>query len=449
MDKNDIVELEITGVTNEGNGVGRYEGMVVFVPFAAAGDVIRCKIVKLKKSFAYGIIDEIIVPSESRTEPCCDVFRKCGGCAFCHIDYAEELKIKQGFVSDSFQRIGRLDVDWEPILGCEKTSCYRNKAQYPVAFDGKKLVCGFYSRRSHRVVDFPYCALQPEIFGDIASEILAWSEKNGVSAYDELSGKGLLRHIYLRKGEHSGEIMVCLVVTDFGGADFKSLGERISEKFPQIKSVVLNLNDKNTNVILGKTCKTVFGSDYITDIMCGKTFRISPLSFYQVNTLQAESLYDIAKSYADLRDGETLLDLYCGVGTIGLSLKGCSNRLVGVEIIPRAVENAKENARLNGVSDAEFICGDAGKTAELLIKRGEAPDVIVADPARKGCDALSIESILKISPKRIVMISCNHATAARDCALLCENGYKIVKGRAVDLFPRTTHVECVVLMTKE
>ena len=448
LNKNDIVEIEITGVTNEGNGVGRYENIAVFVPFTAVGDVIKCKIVKVKKTYAYGIIDEILKPSESRCEAKCQVFKKCGGCAFCHFDYDEELRIKQDFVQASFERIGKLQVDWEEILGCEQTEGYRNKAMYPVGEIDGKIVCGFYSRRSHRVVSYLDCDLQPEIFKKILKEILEWCNDKKISAYDEISHKGLLRHIYLRKGEHSGEIMVCLVVTDFNGAAFDGLAQALGKKFSQVKSVVLNLNKKNTNVILGDKCKTVFGQDYITDTMCGRTFRISPLSFYQVNTVQAERLYEIAKDYAQLKEGETLLDLYCGVGTIGLSVADEKNKLVGVEIIPQAIENAKINAKLNGAENAEYICGDAGEIAKTLLERGEAPDVIIADPARKGCDSLSIESMVKMSPKRIVMISCNHATAARDCALLCEKGYKIEKGRAVDLFPRTTHIETVVLLSK-
>lgn len=449
MNKNDVVRIEITGITNEGNGVGRFENMAVFVPFTAVGDVIDCKIVKLKKTYAYGIIHKIITPSEKRTEPECSAFRKCGGCAFCHFSYEEELRIKEEFVKASFERIGKLDVKFEKILGCETTRSYRNKAMYPVGKNDKgEIVCGFYSKRSHRVVEQYSCNLQPEIFEEILKNIVDFCNKNKIEAYDETARKGLLRHIYLRKGEHTGEIMVCLVVTDLDEADFLPLVKTLTKKFENIKSVVLNLNKENTNVILGNKCRTIYGEDYITDTMCGKAFRISPLSFYQVNTVQAEKLYEIAREYADVSEGESILDLYCGVGTIGISVSG-NSKLVGVEIIPQAIENAKENAKLNSKDNAEFICGDAGKIAEMLIERGETPDVIIADPARKGCDELSIESMLKMSPKKIVMISCNHATSARDCKILCENGYEITKARAVDLFPRTTHVECVMLLSRK
>lgn len=449
MNKNEIVTLEITSITNEGNGVGRYENMAVFVPFTAVGDVIECKIVKLKKTYAYGIINKIIAPSPFRTEPECDVFKKCGGCAFFHFNYQEELRVKEEFVKASFERIGKLKVDFTPILGCESISEYRNKAMYPVGEDENgKLVCGFFSRRTHRVIPQTECALQPKIFSEILQFILNWCNENNVKAYSEETHKGLLRHIYLRKGEHSGKIMVCLVVTSFEKTNFVPLATELAKAFENIKSVVLNLNSKNTNVILGERCKTIWGEDFITDQMCGKTFRISPLSFYQVNTTQAERLYEIAKTYADLKGNESIFDLYCGVGTIGLSVAG-ENKLVGVEIIPQAIGNAKENARLNGKNNAEFICGDVGKVTEMLIKRGETPDVIIADPARKGCDSLSLECMLKLNPKRIVMISCNHATCARDCRFLVDHGYEIQKAQAVDLFPRTSHVETVCLLSRK
>lgn len=449
LNKNEVITLEITGMTNEGNGVGRYNGIAVFVPLTAVGDIIECKIVKVRKSFCYGIIDRIIAPSSRRIDPDCGVFSQCGGCAFRHFSYDEELRIKQEFVEDSFKRIGKLEPEFEPILGAEATDRYRNKAQYPVAEQGGKLICGFYSRRSHRVVSCVDCKLQPKIFGEIISEILDYSNSNSVSAYDEQTHSGLLRHIYLRRGEHSGEIMVCFVVTSMKrGEIFAPLAKKLAEKFSDIKSVVINENSKNTNVILGERLRTVYGSDTITDIMCGNKIEISPLSFYQINTVQAERLYKLAADYAQLKGEELLLDLYCGAGTIGLSIAHNIKRLIGVEIVSPAIENAKINADRNGISNAEFICGDAGKIAEILYSRGERPNVIIADPARKGCTSEALEYMAKMSPDRIVMISCNHATAARDCAILESLGYKTVKCRAVDLFPRSTHVESVVLLTK-
>ncbi len=450
MEKNQLIELSVTDITAEGQGVGHHEGMAVFVPFTAVGDRIRCRIVKVLKNYAYGIIDEILTFSPYRCEPLCPQFKKCGGCAFWHFSYEEELRRKENFVRAAFARIGKLDVPFSKILGCERTVHYRNKAQYPVGTDENgQLICGFYSRRSHRVVDATACALQPPVFGEITKAVLRFCNDRGVSGYNEITGKGLLRHIYLRRGEHSGEILLCLVVTDTDAFDFSPLSEVIQAAFPEVVGVILNENKRNTNVILGNTVKTVWGQPYITDTMCTKSFRISPLSFYQVNTVQAERLYEIARKYANLQPGETLLDLYCGVGTIGLSLTNAENHLIGGEIVPEAVENARQNAVRNGITHAEYLLGDAGKIAQKLMDRGVRPDVIVADPARKGCDALSIASMLALAPRRIVMISCNPATAARDCAALVKGGYTVEAGQAVDLFPRTTHVETVALLSRQ
>ena len=450
LKKNETVRLTVTGITNEGNGVGRAEDIAVFVPMTAVGDVIDCKIVKVNKTYCYGIIDRLITPSPQRTEPDCPVYSKCGGCTFRHFGYEVELRVKQAAVEASFERIGKLTLDYEPILGCDRTDRYRNKAQYPIAEQEGKAVCGFYSRRSHRVVPFTGCLLQPEVFKEILDDCLEYTNKNRIPAYDELSGRGLFRHIYLRRGEHTGQIMLCLVVTDIaGGRIFKPLAQSLTEKYPDIRSVVLNENRTLGNVILGQKLVTLAGSDTIEDIMCGNRITLSPLSFYQVNTLQAEKLYGIAADYAGLTGSELLLDLYCGAGTIGLSMASKVGKLIGVEVNPSSIENAKANAAANGIGNAEFICGDAGKIAELLYERGERPDVIVADPARKGCTRDTLEYMTKMSPERIVMISCDHATAARDCAILASLGYKPEKCRAVDMFPRSSHCEVIVLMTRD
>ena len=450
LNKNDIIELEITDITNEGNGVGRYDKIAVFVPMTAVGDIISCRIVKVKKTFCYGIAEKILKPSETRINEDCPVCRKCGGCSFRHFSYEEECRIKDKFIRDSFKRIGKIEPEYDEFLGCENVDSYRNKAQYPVAEQDGKAVCGFYSRRSHRVAEFHNCRLQPDIFSEIVSCIMDFVNENRIKAYDEINRKGLLRHIYLRRGEHSGEIMVCLVVTNIDKAKkLRDITAVLSRKYPDIKSIIFNENPANTNVILGSKCVTIFGSDTINDIMCGNNIEISPLSFYQVNTYQAEKLYRIAANFAQLNEVDILLDLYCGAGTIGLSMANRIKKLVGVEIIPEAIENAKRNAEFNGIENAEFICGDAGKIAETLYERGERPSVIIADPARKGCDRETLEYMAKMSPDRIVMISCNHSTAARDCAILNELGYEIVKVKGVDLFPRTTHVETVCLLSKK
>lgn len=447
--KNEDIEVEITDITNEGNGVGRYDGVAVFVSGTAVGDVIKCRIVKVNKSYCYGIITGFLKKSAYRIDDDCAVSKTCGGCSFRHFTYEQECELKNNFVKASFERIGKLHPVYEDFVGCDRISHYRNKAQYPVGVLDGKAVCGFYAKRSHRICPQTHCSLQPECFADIVDFVMEYVNRNNIQAYDEQTGKGLLRHIYLRRGEHSDEIMLCLVVTSIHRSlCFDGLISAVTERFTEIKSIVLNENPDNTNIILGKKTVTVFGSDTINDKMCGNVVAISPQSFYQVNTLQAEKLYTIAKQYAQLDNDSVLLDLYCGAGTIGLSMCIGIKKLIGVEIIPQAIENAKINARHNGIDNAEFICGDAGKIAKILYERGERPNVIVADPARKGCDRQSLEYMAKMQPDRIVMISCNHATAARDCAILAELGYNPVKVRGVDLFPRTTHVECVVLLTK-
>ena len=446
--KNDVVTLTITGMTTEGNGVGRCDGIAVFVAMSAIGDTLKVRITKVQKTFAYGIIDEILTPSPNRINCDCSVFTKCGGCAFRHISYESELAIKEDFVYDAFKRIGRLDVPFEKVLGCTEENHYRNKAQYPVAEIDGNVVCGFYSRRSHRVVPFTECKLQPLVFEKIANAIINLANENKIPAYNEETCTGILRHIYIREGYHSKEIMVCFVVNKPCKDKLLMICDKLTAEFSAIKSIVMNINSKNTNVILGNKNVTLYGSDEIMDTMCENKINLSPLSFYQVNTAQAELLYGVVSEYAELTGSEEVMDLYCGAGTIGLSLANKAKKILGVEIIEQAVENAISNANSNGIVNAEFICGDASKVATDLAQNGNTPDIIVVDPPRKGCDEDALQAILTMSPKQVIMVSCNPATAARDCAFLCKNGYKVVKGRAVDLFPRTTHVETVVLLSK-
>ena len=450
MKKNDIVSIRITDVTAEGNGVGKHEGMAVFVPETAVGDEIKAKIVKVLKSYAYGIVEEIITPSQDRVTPDCRHFPKCGGCSFRHISYEAELRLKEKFVRDAFVRIGKINGEFMTILGCEENLRYRNKAQYPVGQDRDgNAICGFYAKRSHRIISGEDCKLLPEIFGSIARYILDYADKNNIPAYSEESGRGVLRHIFIRQGRHSGEIMVCLVTAENCKKQLTELAENLPVKFPDVKSVVMNINSANTNVILGKQTVTLFGKDTITDVMCGNRTDISPRAFYQVNTIQAERLYKQAEEFADLRGEENLIDLYCGAGTIGLSMAGKVKKLIGVEIVPEAIENARKNAKSNGIENAEFLCGDAGDAAQMLLQRGEKPDVVVLDPPRKGSDQKTLDAVVDMNPERVVMISCNPSTAARDCAYLREKDYVTEKIRAVDLFPGTGHVECVVLLTRQ
>lgn len=447
MQKNDIITLEIIDIATDGSGVGKYCGMAVFVPFSAVGDVCLCRVLKVAKSYAYAKIEQILSPSNDRCDADCGVYKKCGGCSLRHINYSAELRAKESFVRNAFLRIGGLALEIEPILSTNDTARYRNKAQLPVAQIGGEAVCGFYSPRSHRVIPCADCRLEPEIFAEICRVILDFQRDNGLSCYDEESGAGLLRHIYLRQGYHSGEIMVCLVVTKRTKA-YRTLALGLTEKFPQIKTVMLNINPEKTNVILGDDEVLLVGDGKIHDTLCGVKVEISAKSFYQVNTSAAEIVYRKAAEYAELSGSETLLDLYCGAGTVGLSMAKNVKKLIGVETVPEAIENARKNAAENGAANAEFIVGDSGKIAKMLAKRGERPDVIVVDPPRKGCDKTALDAILDMSPERVVMISCSPATAARDAKYLCERGYRAVKACPADLFPRTSHVECVVLMTR-
>lgn len=449
MKKNQIITLEITDITSEGNGVGRAEdGMAVFVPETAVGDIAEIRIVKVLKNYAYGKTERLITPSVYRIASECGYFPKCGGCSLRHISYESELKIKEKTVFDAFTRIGGIDAEFLPILGCDSPDKYRNKAQYPVGIENGKPVCGFYAKRSHRIISGSKCRLLPDVFGNIADDIIEYAFENNIKSYDELTGKGLLRHIFIRQGYHTKEIMVCLVVTKKAEPKFTEMCSLLVSKYPDIKSIVMNINPENTNVILGDKTVVLWGKNKIQDVMCGNKINISPESFYQINTCQAERLYAAAEKFAKLQGNEILLDLYCGAGTIGLSMASKVKKLVGVEIVPQAVENAKENAKISGIKNAEFICADAGTAAQMLAGSGLKPDVITLDPPRKGCSNETLDAVLKMSPDKIVMVSCNPATAARDCAYLCQNCYVTEKIQAVDMFPRTGHVECVVLLTK-
>lgn len=448
MKKNDIIELEITGTTSEGNGVGRYDGMAVFVPASAEGDVLKVLIVKVKKSYAYGKIVEIITPSADRVEDNCDVYLKCGGCVFRHINYSKECEIKQSVVQNNLKRIGGFDISVEPII-FDKSEKYRNKAQYPIGLskDGKVLA-GFYAQHSHRVIDNMCCNLQPDIYGDILKTVKSFIEENNISVYSEELHKGLVRHVYMRIAEATGEVMVVIVINgnDLPKKDIllDSLKNLLGDR---LKSFQLNINEKETNVILGEKCVTVFGQDYITDILCGLKIRLSALSFYQVNHDMAEKLYKKAAFYAE-PEGKTVLDLYCGAGTIGLSMADNAKQIIGVEIVPQAVEDARVNAAENGITNARFICADAAEAAKKLSDEGIAPDVVIVDPPRKGCEAELINTIANdFKPQRIVYVSCDSATLARDCRLFSDLGYNLKSATPADLFPRTAHVECVCLIT--
>lgn len=449
LKKNDEIQLEITSLTSQGSGVGHFDGMAVFVQNTAVGDVVLAHIIKVKSSYAVAIIKSIIKPSPDRIEPDCSVFGKCGGCAFRHISYASELEAKKQFVQSALERIGGLNIKVEEILHA-KSEHYRNKAQYPVRLtqDGKMQI-GFYSRRSHRIIDCRNCLLQPQYFVNILNAIEAWQSKTGVSCYNESKHSGVMRHVYVRKSFSLGETMVCLVINAEDIPDKNGLIERLKKADSTITSVVLNINKKDTNVVLGEKCVTIWGRDYIEDTLCGLKFHISPLSFYQVNPRAAKLLYEKARQYAELKKDEILLDLYCGTGTIGLIMAKDAGRVIGAEIIEQAVADAKENAKLNGIENADFICVDAEEAAKTLFEKEIKPDVVVLDPPRKGCSPQVLSTVSKMQPRRIVYVSCDPATLARDLKIFASLGYNTKKVTAVDMFPRTAHVETVCQLVLE
>jgi len=448
LNKNDNIELKITACTAQGDGIGHHEGLTVFVPCTAAGDEAEVHILKVKGNCAFGKLNKISKPSPFRVEIDCPVYTRCGGCSFRHIGYESELKIKQTEVGEIMKRIGHIDTKPKPIIGAENPKRYRNKAQYPLSIDKGKLNIGFFAPHSHRVANCRDCLLQPEGFSDILGIFDKWIGKFGISVYDEQTHSGLLRHIYIRQARATGEKLVCAVINGDILPHSDELVSSLTKADSNIKGIVINVNKAQTNVILGKKCITLWGMDYITDILCSLKFRISPLSFYQVNSEQAERLYKKAEEYAALSNEDILLDLYCGAGTIGLSMAKSVRQVIGVEIIPEAVEDAKINARINNIENARFICADAANAAEQLKKEGVKPDVIVIDPPRKGCSPDLLSTIVEMNPERLVYISCDPATLARDCAILDTKGYKVKELTPVDMFPRTGHVETCVLMSR-
>ena len=453
MKKNDEFELEITGMTAEGSGVGHKDGMAVFVANTAVGDTVLAHAIKVKKTYAIAKAMQILTPSADRVEVDCPVFNRCGGCVYRHINYEAELKIKQQRVDDAFKRIGGLDVKLQPIVGSDKTDFYRNKAQLPVGSENGKAKTGFYSFHSHNIVDCGCCKLQPEIFSAIAENFRAWANENKIPIYDEATHKGLVRHLYIRASKDCKNVSVCIVINGNTLPEAESLWQSLSPL--GVTGLSININREKTNVILGDTIKELYGKAYIEDSLLGTSFEISPLSFYQVNRDQTEKLYSIAAEYAALTPDTVLLDMYCGVGTIGLTMAKKVKELMGVEIVEPAIEDAKKNAALNSITNARFICGDASKAADKLKAEGIKPDVIILDPPRKGCDEALINTVAEMSPERIVYVSCDPATLARDCAVFKTLGYNIAEKAdgthfitPVDMFPRTAHVETVALLCR-
>ena len=447
--KNSIHTINIDSINSSGFGVCRIDGIVCFVAGAVTGDELEIKIIKAKKNYTIGRIEKIISPSPKRQENDCTVFKKCGGCVYRHISYKDELEIKESTVRDALTRIGHIEnINLKPIISADNFLRYRNKAQYPVKNENGKFSAGFFAARTHEIIPCEDCLLQPEIFSSIVKTICQWAEENNISSYDEKTNKGVLRHLYLRIAEETNEIMVTLVATQQRIKNQDELIEKLTKEFPQIKTIVLNINNKKTNVILGEECITLFGSGYITDVLCDTKIKISPLSFYQVNRRQAEKLYEKAKEYMGDIKNKNVLDLYCGTGTIGLCTARDAKKLIGVEIIEQAVNDAKENAKLNERENTEFICGDAEKAAEILRQKNIKVDIIVVDPPRKGLTENLIGTIADFGTEKVVYVSCDPATLARDCEIFKRHGFKVAEATPVDLFPRTAHVETVALLSQ-
>lgn len=472
--KNDYVTVTIEDIGNEGEGIGKIDGFTLFIKDAVIGDVVEAKIMKSKKNYAYAHLEKVVTPSPFRVEPSCPIHKQCGGCQIQAMSYEKQLAFKESKIRNNLIRIGGfapelIDEVMEPIVGMEEPLRYRNKGQYPIGTDREgNLIVGFYAGRTHSIIANTDCLLGAQENKEILEVILSYMRENHVTAYEEASGKGLVRHVLIRKGFTSGELMVCLVINLKGKREksvYLPAQEKLVEtlkRIPGMTSISVSINAENTNVIMGKEVHTIWGSDRIRDTIHvrdtlhdfsltekGITFSISPLSFYQVNPIQTEKLYSLALEYAGLTGKETVWDLYCGIGTISLFLAGRAKQVYGVEIVPQAIEDARENAVNNGIKNAEFFVGKAEEVLpEKYEKEGIFADVIVVDPPRKGCDADCLATMLKMQPERIVYVSCDSATLARDLRVLCDGGYEVRRVRGVDQFGMTVHVETVCLLSK-
>lgn len=447
LEKNQIYEAVITDYTTEGQGIAHIEGITVFIPNAIAGERVKVRIETLRKTWAAGKITEILEKSPHRVNRECPVAKLCGGCNFWHMDYQEELRLKAQRVQTCLNRLAGEQLTQMPILAAPTCHGYRNKAQYPVSSKKGRAYAGFFRAGTHDVVENSRCLILPRETDLVKDTVIDYVNQYHISTYDEENHRGLLRHIYVRRGAVSGQILVCLVVNGEGLPHAEQLVEEL-KKIPGFTTLVLSVNTRKGNAVLGDRFITLYGPGFIEDTLCGLNFRLSPRSFYQVNHHQAQRLYQTAIDLAGITKSDTVLDLYCGVGTITLAMAASAGRVLGVEVIPQAVEDARDNARRNGIQNAQFFCGDAGQAALELEKQGIHPDVITVDPPRKGLNADTIEAICRMSPRRLVYVSCDPATLARDVSALKDRGFHLQSAQAADLFPRCAHVETVVLLSK-
>lgn len=447
LKKNEEYIVEIIDNGFSGEGIAKIDGQVVFVPEAIKGEKIKIKILKVTSKIAYSKIVEIIEKSEYRINCDCNTYSKCGGCNLRHIDYDYTMKIKKESVENTLKKALGREIKINEIIKMDKPYFYRNKLQYPVGVNSDgEIVMGVFAERTHRIISTEKCMLQNELSQKIANDIFEFAKANNISGYDEEKLIGILRHIVIRIGIKTNEVMVTLVVNELNIPNEKELVDFLTNKYKEIRTIVKNLNNKNTNVILGNKNEIIYGDGYITDILLGKKFKISNMSFYQVNPLQTEKLYSKAIEYAELTGNETVFDLYCGIGTIGICSSDKVKKLFGIETIPEAIEDAKQNAKLNNIENAEFFVGDVEKTLpEFIEKRNIKPDVVFVDPPRKGCDKTALETLLDIEPQKIVYVSCNPATLGRDLKIL-ENKYNLKKLAICDMFPWTGHTESIVVL---
>lgn len=449
--KNDLVTLEIEDCGIDGEGIGKADGFTVFVKDAVIGDTVTAKIIKAKKNYGYGRLMEVLKPSPYRVEPKCEFARQCGGCQLQALSYDQQLVFKTNKVKGHLERIGGFtDIPMEPIIGMDELFHYRNKAQFPVGRNKEgKIVTGFYAGRTHNIIENRDCALGVAENKEVLDRVISHMEKYEIEPYNEATGKGLVRHVLIRYGYFTKEVMVCLILNGNKLPKEEQLVKSLCE-IPGMTSITINVNKKRSNVILGEEIRLLWGQEYITDRIGDISYQISPLSFYQVNPMQTQKLYAKALEYADLHGQETVWDLYCGIGTISLFLAQKAKFVRGVEIVPAAIENAKENAKLNGLENTEFFVGKAEEVLPREYKKnGVYADVIVVDPPRKGCDETLLETMVEMNPERIVYVSCDSATLARDLKYLCERGYELRKVCPVDQFGMTVHVETVVLLSQQ
>ena len=448
LNKNDDIELRIDSLGSEGQGVGRYEGMAVFVPFALPNELVKAHIIKVAKNYAVGKLIKVIEPSKVRREPRCSSFTRCGGCNLMHMDYAAQLEYKRGLVENAFARIAKIEgVHVENTIGMDEPYHYRNKAAFPFAMVDGRMCFGFFAPRSHRLIPIDGCFIEQEPLYNVASAVHCWAEENDIQPYDEETGSGTIRHVVSRITT-SGDIMA-VIVTKGRPKKLNKLVDMLKERCEGIKSIILNRNDEDTNVIFGRSYETLWGEDTLTENLCGFEFSVSAASFLQVNPVQTECLYAQVEAFLPEKDGFEAIDVYCGTGTISMILSKRAKHVTGIENIKPAVEDAARNAERNGAGNADFICADAAEALPELIEKGTRPDVIVIDPPRKGCDKAVLNAITGSAVQRVIYVSCDPATLARDVRILVDGGYSIQKVQPIDMFPQTAHVETVVLLSRE